>query len=116
MQLVRLYPSATNLAATAELYDLGEDLVEGRLSLEAAYQRLHQPLAPILYSNVLQVLAGSLVSGAFAVLFHSSWLGVLGRTGGCAGWPAATVAAASATGRQSGSTGCAGGQPVCFCL
>lgn len=76
MQLVRLYPSATNLAATAELYELGEDLVEGRLDLETAYQRLRQPLAPVLYSNLLQVLAGSLVSGAFAVLFHSSWLGI----------------------------------------
>lgn len=77
MQLVRLYPSATNLAATAELYELGEDLIEGRLSLQAAYQRLHKPMAPMLYSNTLQVLAGSLVSGAFAVLFHTSWLGVL---------------------------------------
>ncbi len=77
MQLVRLYPSATNLAATAELYELGEDLIEGRLDLETAYQRLHQPPASMLYSNTLQVLAGSLVSGAFAILFHSSWLGVL---------------------------------------
>jgi uncharacterized membrane protein YjjP (DUF1212 family) len=77
MQLVRLYPSSINLAATAELYELGEDLIEGRLTLETAHQRLRKFPTPMLYSSALQVLAGALVSGAFAVLFHSSWLGVL---------------------------------------
>ena len=35
---------------------------EGRLDLETAYRRLHQPPASMLYSNTLQVLAGALVS------------------------------------------------------
>ena len=77
MQLVRLHPGAINLAATAELYDLGEDLVEGRLTLEEANQRLKEDVGSALYSPSLQVLAGGLVSAAFAILLASSWLGVL---------------------------------------
>jgi len=76
MQLVRLYPSPINLASTADLYDLGEDLIEGRLTLEEANQHLKQAATPALYSQSLQVLAGGLVSAAFAILLASSWLGV----------------------------------------
>ncbi len=77
MQLVRLYPSPINLASTADLYDLGEDLIEGRLTLEEADQRLKKDAAPALYSQGLQVLAGGLVSAAFAILLAGSWVGVV---------------------------------------
>lgn len=77
MQLIRLHPSATNLALTADLYELGEDLIEGRLSLHAANQQLKQAATPALYSQSLQILSGGLVSAAFAILLASSWLGIL---------------------------------------
>lgn len=80
MQLVRLRPGAINLAVNADLYEMGEDLIEGRLSLAAANEILKQFKAPVLYSTIAQVLAGGLVSGAFAVLLSSSWLGILVAT------------------------------------
>jgi uncharacterized membrane protein YjjP (DUF1212 family) len=75
MQLVRLRPGAINLAVNAELYEMGENLIAGRLTLEAANELLKQDKVPLLYSRAAQVLAGGLVSGAFAVLLSSSWLG-----------------------------------------
>ncbi|MDZ4729450.1 MAG: threonine/serine exporter family protein [Xanthomonadales bacterium] len=76
MQLVRLRPGAINLAVNADLYEMGEDLIAGRVTLEAANEQLKQDKVPLLYSNLAQVLAAGLVSGAFAVLLSSSWLGV----------------------------------------
>jgi uncharacterized membrane protein YjjP (DUF1212 family) len=77
MQLVRMHPTAINLALTADLYELGEDLIEGRLTLPEANRQLKAMAAPMLYSSTLQVLAGAVVSGTFATLLASSWLGVL---------------------------------------
>ncbi len=77
MQLVRLHSSAINLALTADLYELGGDLTEGRLSLDEANQVLKNAAGLSLYSNSLQVLSGGLVSGAFATLLASSWIGIL---------------------------------------
>jgi uncharacterized membrane protein YjjP (DUF1212 family) len=77
MQLVRLQPGSTNLAVTADLYDMGGDLIEGRLSLESANEELKKPAPPGLYPNGVQMLAGGLVSASLAVLLNSSWMGVM---------------------------------------
>jgi uncharacterized membrane protein YjjP (DUF1212 family) len=77
MQLVRLQPGLTNLAVTADLYDMGGDLIEGRLSLENANEELKKPAPPGLYPNGVQMLAGGLVSASLAVLLSSSWMGVI---------------------------------------
>jgi len=61
---------------TAELYDMGEDLIAGGLSLADADERLKQGSPPLLYPPALQILAGGLASAAFATLLGTSWLGV----------------------------------------
>jgi len=77
MQLVRLQPGSTNLAVTADLYDMAGNLIEDRLSLENANELLKQATPSSLYANWMQMLAGGLVSASLAVLLSSSWMGVL---------------------------------------
>ena len=79
MQLIRLEPGSTNLADTAELYDMVEALLRGRLKLEDAFRNLKQPCGK-LYPEWLQKLSVSLVSGSFAVMLTTSWLGVVTAT------------------------------------
>lgn len=76
IQLLRLWPADINLAQTARLYELSDDLIGGRISLALANEKLKQEPLPLLYSPVLMILAGGLASAAFAVLFGNSWLGI----------------------------------------
>ena len=80
MQLIRLQPGTTNLADTAELYGMGEALILGRMSLEEAYLELKRPREPWIYPAWSRILSGGLVSGTFALMLTSGWLGALTAT------------------------------------
>ena len=76
MQIIRLAPGSTNLAETADLYELAEDLLEGRVDPEAAHRLLKARPPRMRYPAWLQVFCGGVLSGAVAVLLGSAWPGV----------------------------------------
>ncbi|MEJ8569345.1 threonine/serine ThrE exporter family protein [Elongatibacter sediminis] len=75
MQLIRLRPGPVNLANTTELYALAEDLQEQRIDLESAYEALRSRDVTPLYPASVRVMSSGLVSGAFALMLATGWLG-----------------------------------------
>jgi uncharacterized membrane protein YjjP (DUF1212 family) len=80
MQLMRLQPASTNLADMTELYGMADELISGRLELEAAFEKLSRSNTRAHHPSWVRVLAGGLVSGSFAVLLVSSWQGAIVAT------------------------------------
>lgn len=80
MQLMSLRPGTTNLADTAELYGMDEALILGRKTLDEAYRELMTPRDPSLYPLRLRILCGGVVSGTFALMLSSTWLGAFTAT------------------------------------
>lgn len=76
MQLERMFPAPTNLGNTAELYDLGNELLEGDINIEVAHEKLRHWRPQRLYPLWLQILCWGLTGGAVAVMLNASWAGV----------------------------------------
>ena len=76
MQLDRMSPPEINLGNTAELYDIGNGLLEDEISTREAYQTLKNWQPKQLYPPWLQVACWGLTGGAVAVMLSASWAGV----------------------------------------
>ncbi|KAA9131807.1 threonine/serine exporter family protein [Marinihelvus fidelis] len=81
MQLIRTPPGQINLGFTSDLYELGEDLFEGRIGVEDAFSRLKSEDVNDGLPRWLRALSWGLCSAGIAVLLGASWLGV-GVAGG----------------------------------
>jgi len=75
LQLERMNPPEINLGNTAELYDIGNGLIEGDIGLEQAYTTLRHWQPKQLYPLWLQILCWGLTGGAVAVMLDASWAG-----------------------------------------
>lgn len=76
MQLVRMSPASINLGNTAELYRLGNKMIDSEIDLEQAYRELKDWQPQQLYPLWLQILCWGLTGGAVAVMLGTSWLGI----------------------------------------
>ena len=75
-QLDRMSPPAINLGNTAELYDMGNCLLDGEVSVEQAHARLNNWQPKQLYPLWLQIICWGLTGGAVAVMLTASWAGI----------------------------------------
>lgn len=78
MQLDRMDPPTINLGNTAELYDLGNCLLEGEVSAQQAYRKLKNWQPKRLYPVWLQIICWGLTGGSVAVMLSASWPGIAG--------------------------------------
>jgi uncharacterized membrane protein YjjP (DUF1212 family) len=76
MQLDRMNPAEINLGNTAELYDIGNGLLEGELGIGEAYETLKNWQPKQLYPHWLQIACWGLTGGAVAVMLSASWPGI----------------------------------------
>lgn len=76
IQLERMAPAAINLGNTAELYRLGNRLLDDEISIEQAHSDLQHWHPEQLYPWWLQVLCWGLAGGTVAVMLSASWLGI----------------------------------------
>ena len=76
MQLVRMNPPSINLGNTSELYRLGNEMFDDKISLEEAYVELRDWQSEQLYPLWLQILCWGLTGGAVAVMLSTSWAGI----------------------------------------
>lgn len=76
MQLLRMQPPATNLGNTAELYRLGNELLDEKTTIVQANSELRDWQPEQLYPLWLQIICWGLSGGAVAVMLHASWAGV----------------------------------------
>ena len=81
MQLLRMQPPATNLGNTAELYRLGNELLDEKTTIVQANSELRDWQPEQLYPLWLQIICWGLSGGAVAVMLHASW----GRSSSCSG-------------------------------
>lgn len=84
MQLERMSPPAINLGNTAELYHLGNALLDGEVSIESAYKKLRNWQPEQLYPLWLQIICWGLTGGAVAVMLSASWAGIAAASLTCA--------------------------------
>ncbi len=76
MQLERMNPPSINLGNAAELYHLGNGLLDGEISIEDAHTDLRNWKSEQLYPLWLQITCWGLTGGAVAVMLSTSWVGV----------------------------------------
>jgi uncharacterized membrane protein YjjP (DUF1212 family) len=76
MQLDRMNPPEINLGNTAELYDIGNGLLEGEITTGQAYLTLKNWQPQHLYPVWLQIICWGLIGGAVAVMLSASWPGI----------------------------------------
>ena len=76
-QLDRMNPPAINLGNTAELYDMGHCLLDGKVSAQEAHENLRNWQPKPLYPLWLQIFCWGLTGGAVAVMLTASWAGIL---------------------------------------
>ena len=76
MQLDRMDPPTINLGNTAELYDMGNCLLDGEVSAKQAYRKLQNWQPKQLYPVWLQIICWGLAGGAVAVMLSASWPGI----------------------------------------
>lgn len=76
MQLERMNPPAINLGNSAELYQLGNGLLDGEISIEEAHAKLRNWPSEQLYPLWLQIICWGLTGGAIAVMLSTSWAGI----------------------------------------
>lgn len=74
MQLIRTPPGQINLGYTSDLYELGEDLFEGRIDVHEAFRKLKTDDSAL--PGWLRALSWGLCSAGIAVMLGASWLGV----------------------------------------
>lgn len=80
MQLDRMSPPTINLGNTAELYDMGNGLLDDEVSAEQAYARLKNWQPKRLYPLWLQIICWGLTGGGVAVMLSASWAGIAAAT------------------------------------
>lgn len=76
MQLARMLPAGINLGNTAELYDIGNGLIDGEFGAEEAYASLRGWQPTQFYPTWLQILCWGLTGGSVAVMLSASWAGI----------------------------------------
>jgi uncharacterized membrane protein YjjP (DUF1212 family) len=76
MQLLRMNPPQINLGNTAQLYHLGNDLLDGEIDVVNAHKDLREWQPEQLYPSWLQFICWGLSGGAVAVMLSASWAGV----------------------------------------
>ena len=84
MQLARMTPPSINLGNTADLYDIGNDILDGRISVDTAYRKLRGWQPAQIYPLWLQIICWGLTGGAVAVMLSASWMGVASAAFACA--------------------------------
>ncbi len=84
MQLERMDPPSINLGNTAELYSLGNGLLDGEVSIEKAHVDLRNWQPERLYPLWLQIICWGLTGGAVAVMLSASWAGIAAASLTCA--------------------------------
>jgi uncharacterized membrane protein YjjP (DUF1212 family) len=84
MQLERMNPPSINLGNTAELYSLGNGLLDGEVSIEQAHVELRNWQPEQLYPLWLQIICWGLTGGAVAVMLSASWAGIAAASLTCA--------------------------------
>ena len=84
MQLERMDPPSINLGNTAELYSLGNGLLDGGISIEQAHVDLRNWQPEQLYPLWLQIICWGLTGGAVAVMLSASWAGIAAASLTCA--------------------------------
>ena len=84
MQLERMNPPSINLGNTAELYSLGNGLLDGEVSIEQAHVDLRNWQPEQLYPLWLQIICWGLTGGAVAVMLSASWAGIAAASLTCA--------------------------------
>ncbi len=80
MQLDRMNPPAINLGNTAELYDIGNCLLDDEVSTKKAYAKLKDWQPKQLYPTWLQIICWGLSGGGVAVMLSASWAGIAAAT------------------------------------
>lgn len=84
MQLLRMQPPAINLGNTAELYHLGNSLLDGEIDVAQANADLKGWQPEQLYPLWLQIICWGLTGGAVAVMLSASWFGIAAAALTCA--------------------------------
>ncbi len=84
MQLLRMQPPAINLGNTAELYHLGNCLLDGEIDVGQAHADLKGWQPEQLYPLWLQIICWGLTGGAVAVMLSASWFGIAAAALTCA--------------------------------
>ena len=84
MQLERMSSPSINLGNTAELYQLGNRLLDGEVSVDEAYAKLRNWQPEQLYPLWLQIICWGLTGGAVAVMLSASWAGIAAACLTCA--------------------------------
>ena len=75
-QLDRMSPPEINLGNTAKLYQIGNGLLDGEISVDGAYKTLRGWQPEQLYPLWLQILCWGLTGGTVAVMLSASWAGI----------------------------------------
>jgi uncharacterized membrane protein YjjP (DUF1212 family) len=76
MQLDRMSSPSINLGNTAELYHIGNCLIDGEVGVEDAYAQLRDWQPEQLYPLWLQIICWGLTGGTVAVMLSASWVGI----------------------------------------
>ena len=84
MQLLRMDPPAINLGNSAELYRLGNELLDGETDIEKANSDLSDWQPEQVYPLWLQIICWGLTGGAVAVMLSASWVGITAASVTCA--------------------------------
>ena len=77
LQLIRGAPGLIDIGRTTDLYELGEDIFEGRITAEEAHRALKFDDATLPFPLWLRSLCWGLASCGVAVLLAASWPGVI---------------------------------------
>lgn len=80
VHLDRMNPPAINLGNTAELYDIGNSLLDDEVSTEEGYAKLKNWQPKQLYPGWLQIICWGLSGGGVAVMLSASWVGIVAAT------------------------------------
>ena len=84
MQLERMTPPSINLGNTAELYSMGNGLLDGEISIKQAHVDLRNWQPEQLYPLWLQIICWGMTGGAVAVMLSASWAGIAAASLTCA--------------------------------
>lgn len=74
-KMKRIEKRGTDLNKITVVNSLSREISEGKWTLQEAYQKLIEvQRAPFVYSYWLQILAATIVSGCFVIMFRGSWV------------------------------------------
>ena len=76
MQLIRMNLAVINLGNSADLYDIGNGLLEDELTTQEAFNRLKDWRPRQFYPLWLQIVCWGLTPGAVAIMLGASWAGI----------------------------------------